>query len=197
MNFRQKFGEMSNRFDRFFAADAGNGVAGGGKPGDTSTQTSTTGETKPETKTTVTPEEFTALKAAHDHAVKTHLEMKDKWQKREEADRVANEAALAKQGEFQKLYETAKAELDPMKARLERYEAVVKKYYEAEVKGLDKAMSDVIPEGDEVTKLEWLAKAKASGLIGSKPATATGDKTKAPGGTKAQSGLKSFLSTKR
>jgi len=183
MNFRQ-------RFKPFLAPDAGKGEPGGGNPDPTPLDLPAkipAGTNLP------TAEDFAKLKSDYEHMLTVHLDMKAKYEKREKADSKAAEEALAKQGEFKTLYETAKAELEPLKIERDAQAAVIKEYYEAEIKGLDKAILEVIPDGNDVAKLKWLAKAKASGIIGTKQATAAGDRTPAPGKKADPSGIRALF----
>jgi hypothetical protein len=153
------------------AADSGN--AGGatssqdhgtGNSGQTATPDKTMSGS---TTTQPTAEEFAALKTQLEHTLQVHAEMKTKFQARDDADKKAAEDALAKQGEFKTLYESAKVELDKIKPELERLKGVVGKILEGELKAIPEKDRDVIPEGDAISKLDWIAKAKEKGFFGS------------------------------
>jgi len=130
------------------------------------------------------PEKLKALlkqeRDAHQHTISVHTEMKTKWTKREAEEAKAREEALKKQGQFEALYNEAAPKVQTLEALNKRQEAALASYLDAELKGVPEAMRPLIPDGDAVSKLEWITKAKVAGAFG---AAAAGSKGKGPDGT--------------
>ena len=103
-----------------------------------------------------------SLKKATDdnaHLLGVHQEMKDKSEKRKEAE-------AAKRGEFETLYTNTKGELETLTPKMARYEGVIKVMLDAELAALPEGFDlELIPAGDPDQQLDWIAKAKASGFL--------------------------------
>lgn len=136
----------------------GNAGAGNGGAGDTKTFT----------------------QAELDAIVKDRL---DRAQRTAEAkaqkDREATEAeALKEQSKFKELAEQREkqlAELEPVKARAERYEAALKTHLDAERKSLPAHITGLLDKLDPADQLEWIAaNREALGEPGEKPPAAKG-----------------------
>lgn len=130
------------------------------------------------------PAELKALlakeRADRAHLLSVHTEMKTKAEQRELAEAKAREEDLRKQGQFQKLLEEMTPKFEAVSAQSKRQEAALNLYLEAEMKGVPEGFKALIPEGDAASKLEWIARAKASGAFGQTPAVPKG---KTPDGT--------------
>ncbi len=120
------------------------------------------------------PEQLKALlkKEREDkaHLQTVHTEMKTKAEAREAEGAKAREEDLKKQGQYQKLLEEQTPKFEVLQAQTKRQEAALSGYLEAELKGVPESMKLLIPEGDAVSKLEWITKAKAAGAFGDKKA---------------------------
>lgn len=78
---------------------------------------------------------------------------------------IEKDSALA---ELTAAYEQEKANTTNIKATAERLETVVNSIVETKVKAVPEEYKGLIPDGDAVSKLEWLTKAETSGLFGKK-----------------------------
>lgn len=99
-------------------------------------------------------------------AAKTRDEEREKLKKaKEKEDKEREEAKAKEQGEFQKLADGYKKELDEAKPKLERldqYVQAVKALAESELKGLPEEVRDMAPSIDSpLDVLAWLPKGKA------------------------------------
>lgn len=124
-------------------------------------------------------------KAEYDRLLHIHLEMKEKYAKREAEDKKKSDEALAEQGKFKDLYDAAKKELDALKPLYEKFEKALKTFLDAEVNALDPAVKELLPGNDPVEQLNWISKAKEKGVIGKTKDTkekAKGDGAPAAGG---------------
>ena len=124
---------------------------------------------------TVSAEEYSKLRADFDNMLTVHTEMKHK----EEARKTE---AMKEQGKYEELYKTTDSELQTLKPRLERAEKAVNSFLESELKTIPENLKFLIPEGDPASRLDWISKARESGIltIATKTSTATGDGSPAP-----------------
>lgn len=162
------------------APDAGgaSGGTGGDKP--PAGQDPKPGGTPPKPIGDEIPDDPKVLRERFEKLLISHTEMKEKFDKRsaeeEKARKAAEKAqadALAEQGKFKELYD----KVLPISEKVPVYEAALKKYLDAETAILPDTLKALIPEGDVVAQLDWIARAKASGAI--KPRQA-GDGTPPP-----------------
>jgi hypothetical protein len=116
-----------------------------------------------------------------------HEEMKGKFTKRELEEEAARQDNLKKQGEFQKLLEEQTPKFQAATQAVKRYEEVLNKYLEAELKAIPENLKALMPDGDPASKLEWIAKAKDAGAVkpAQPPARKPGDGSPPPGGSSA------------
>jgi hypothetical protein len=122
------------------------------------------------------------------HLLGTHTEMKTKYEQREAAETKAREENLKKQGEFQKLLEEQTPKYEAATAAVKRYEEILGRYLEVELKAVPENLKALMPEGDPAVKLDWIAKAKAAGTIAAGASAAPkkpGDGSPPPGGSTA------------
>lgn len=135
----------------------------------------------PESKTTESdelPDDPAILKARLKKGEATLAEMRAKFEERSAAEEKAKQAALKDQGKFKELYEAAAPKVE----QLTRYEAVINKILDAELKNVPESLKGLIPEGDPVSKLDWIAKAREAGAFTpAKPAAKGGDGSPPPG----------------
>ena len=109
---------------------------------------------------------FEQLKKDFGHLLKTHTEMKSKWDKKEEDEIKLREEALKKKGEYEKLYETSKKELEELKPRTEKLEEIISAYLKNELKSLPDAAKVLIDTNKPIeSQLEMIVKLKESGLL--------------------------------
>jgi replicative superfamily II helicase len=138
------------------------------------------------------PSDFEQLKALYlrereekAHLLSVHTDMKTKAEAREAEALKAREEDLKKQGQYQKLLEEQTPKYEQAAQSVKRYEAVLNSYLEAELQAIPDNLKVLVPEGDPVSKLEWISKAKASGALkpSQGPAKKPGDLTPPPGGS--------------
>lgn len=135
------------------------------------------------------PEDPAQLKARLEYEISersrlatVHEEMKAKYAKREAEEERGRQETLKKAGEFEKLYAEMAPKYETAASQAKRQEAALAAYYEAELKVVPENMKALIPEGDIVSRLEWITKAKAAGAI------AQGVKGRGPDGTPPPNG---------
>lgn len=96
------------------------------------------------------------------------------------------DTALAEQGKFKDLYEKEKADKAAALAQVDGvkvYQEKVKALAEAEKTAMPDHLKDLIPDGDALMQLDWIAKAKAKPeLWGEKKPFAAGNKPAAGAG---------------
>jgi hypothetical protein len=107
------------------------------------------------------PDDPAELKARLKKGEATLKEMREKFEARALADEKAAQTALREQGKFKELYDQAAPKLE----LLNRYEAVIGKMLDAELKTIPESLKGLLPEGDPVTQLDWIAKAREAGAI--------------------------------
>lgn len=117
-------------------------------------------------------DELNKLKANYDNLLTVHNEMKAKTERREEEQRRATERSMQEQGKFKELYEAQTKELETLRPTVGQYEKAIQSYLDSELKELSPHLKDLIPEGNVLTRLEWVTKAKKAGVISP---TAKGD----------------------
>ena len=66
--------------------------------------------------------------------------------------------------DYREEYERTHAKLEHAQEALPRMEAAVSKLLAAELAKAPKAVRDVVPDGDDATRLAWLLRAKRAGL---------------------------------
>lgn len=109
----------------------------------------------------VSAEEHARVKAEYERLLQVFKEKEGREKKQ-------RDQALAKQGEYQKLYNETLQELEATKPKLERMTAIVKAMLDAELQGLPKDFDKgLLPAGDADVQLDWLLKAKKAGLFAS------------------------------
>lgn len=119
------------------------------------------------------------------HLLSVHADMKTKAEAREAEASKAREEDLKKQGQFQKLLEEQTPKYEQAAQAVKRYEAVLNTYLEAELAAIPDPLKALVPEGDPVSKLDWISKAKAAGALRPSQGSAKkpGDMTPPPGGS--------------
>jgi hypothetical protein len=159
---------------------------GGDATGQTSQQQSVTGQSQ----TTQTSEnkDFTLeqakeqiakMTADFQHMLTVHNEMKTKFDKKLEAEKVAATKALEEQGKFKELYESTKGDHESLKSTVERQNTVISKLLEAEMAKVPEKFKTIIPQGDAISQLEWIAQARNAGVFEAKQQQ-SGDGTPPP-----------------
>jgi len=114
--------------------------------------------------------------------------MKGKFTEREQREETARQENLKKQGEFQKLLEEQTPKFQAATAAVKRYEEILGRYLEVELKAVPENLKALMPEGDPGVKLDWIAKAKAAGTFTTGAPAAPkkpGDGSPPPGGSSA------------
>lgn len=142
-------------------------------------------------KVTVTAEDYAKLKSQYDHMLAVFKE-------KEGRERKQQEDALKKKGEFEKLYNEAMAELEALRPKAERMSGVIQTLLEAELQGMPKEFDrTLLPGGDPDVQLDWIGKAKKSGLLkAAQQAAKPGDGTPPQAG-KADEGFMGIYSKQR
>jgi hypothetical protein len=107
------------------------------------------------------PDDPAELKARLKKGEATLKEMREKFEARALADEKAAQTALRDQGKFKELYEQAAPKLE----LLNRYDAVIGKMLEAELKTIPESLKGLLPDGDPVAQLDWIARAREAGAI--------------------------------
>lgn len=138
-------------------------------------------ETTPEPK--VSLEEYNKLKKDHDRLAQVHDEMKQRKEKQREKE-------LKEKGKFEELFSESQQELSKIQEEIKtakseaiRYREALEGYLETEVASVPETIRDLIPEGDVISRLEWIAKAKTSGIMKptSQPPQFTGSESEESG----------------
>ena len=194
---------MVNRFRIFHAAD--DGVSGAGASKETGSQGNQGGSTeKPGDKKTDLGQNApgnadTVKKEDHDRLLQTHLEMKAKWEKREKEETARAEKALMEQGKFKELYDSTAKNMAEITPKFEKMQKTIQGLLDAEMKSIPENMKGLVPSGDILDQLDWISKAKASGLFGGTGGTQTPGqqfqqtmRTPPPGGKPAEDSLASM-----
>jgi hypothetical protein len=108
---------------------------------------------------------YDRFKEVNERAKKAEAELA-KIQAEQEA---ARQAKLAADGNFQEII----AGLEPKAKRVDELEGVVKTLLDAELEKVPEQFRTLIPQGDVVSRLNWVQQAKASGLFAGRAAPNT------------------------
>lgn len=84
---------------------------------------------------------------------------------REDAQKLLDDKAAEEKGEFKGLYEKLKAEQEGSSGKVTAMTETLNKMLEVETANIPEAFRALIPAGDVMTALEWIATAKASKLF--------------------------------
>lgn len=82
------------------------------------------------------------------------------------AQKLLDDKAAEEKGEFKTLYETLKAEQEGSAGKVTAMTATLGKMLEVETANIPEAYRALIPQGDVMSALEWIATAKATKLFG-------------------------------
>ena len=112
------------------------------------------------------PKTFDAayVKELREENAKARVKLK---QIEEEGEKRKTEEA-AKRGEFETLYTDAAAKLAQYQPQVEKYQATLTSYYEAEIADISEDLQALIPDMPIEDKLSWVKTAKAKGVFGAK-----------------------------
>jgi arylsulfatase A-like enzyme len=158
-------------FQRFYAPDDGaasGGTADTASDGQAGTPAAAKNTEQPG------PIPYERFKAVNDEAAELRRWRKEREKADADAKKQADEAEqkrLAEQGEFKKLAEAAEQrakELEPHKAKAERYEASLAKLLAKEREGLPKHIIALLDKMDAADQLDYIAENREA--LGAKPA---------------------------
>jgi hypothetical protein len=165
---------------QFFAADTGS-EGGGGSNEDNTNPNGQSSDGKENTETKTEKQEHMIPKSRFDEVNNAYKAMKAELDKlkaaQEEADKERQkkeQEEAEKRGEFEGLYNKAKADVENLKgenktakARIEVLEGVINDLLTKKLETIDKDYHDLIPEGmTPEQKLAWVSNAEAKGLFG-------------------------------
>jgi muconolactone delta-isomerase len=154
-------------------------------------QSTTTTQTSEQTDVTLeqAKDQIAKMKAEYEHMLTVHQEMKTKYDRKVKAEEEAARKALEEQGKFRELYEGIHHEHETLKALAEKQTAVIAALRDAELQHIPEKFKAIIPQGDPVNQLEWIAQARKAGVF--EVTRQSGDGTPPPA-TKPNPGIMSI-----